>query len=116
VSGLGNKTYEEELKELGMVTLKEWRHQPDMCRVYKIRRHDNVEKDQWLKMAADGGANTRQAAGLTNLLKPRTNLEIRTNLFSVRVVDKWNVIPAGKKWPDQFKRLYRAQRCSREGP
>jgi hypothetical protein len=118
VSDLGDKTYEEKLKELGMV-VRGAEHQLDMCQVYKIfRGHDNVERDQRFKMAADGGA-TRQAAGLMNLLKPRTNLEIITNFFSVRIIDKWNVIPAEIKIarnPEQFKRLYRAHSCSREGP
>jgi hypothetical protein len=119
VSGLGDKTYEEKLKELGMVTLEERRHQLDMVQVFKILSgHDRVEKDQWFKMAADSGAGTRQAAGPRNLIKPRTNLEIRTNFFSVRVIDNWNLIPAEIKMarnPEQFKKLYRDHRSSREG-
>jgi hypothetical protein len=37
VSGLKNKDYEDWLKELGMNTLEERRHQSDMLQVFKIR-------------------------------------------------------------------------------
>jgi hypothetical protein len=90
-----------------------------MVQVFKILSgHDSVEKNQWFKMAADSGAGTRQAAGPRNLIKPRTNLEIRTNFFSVRVIDNWNLIPAEIKMarnPEQFKKLYRDHRSSHEG-
>jgi hypothetical protein len=45
-------------------------------------------------MATNSTVSTRQATGLLNLLKPRTNLEVRGNFFSVRVVDEWNAIPS----------------------
>jgi hypothetical protein len=40
------------------------------------------------------------------------------NFFSVRVVDTWNAIPdkiKTAKNPRQFKRLYKAHRCSLDG-
>ncbi len=69
-------------------------------------------------MAANSNVITRQATGPKNLIKPRTNLEIRTNFFSPRVVDGWNAVPTEIKMarnPYQFKKLYKAHRCSREG-
>jgi hypothetical protein len=69
-------------------------------------------------MAADSNVITRQATGPRNLIKPRTNLEIRTNLFSARVVDCWNAVPTKIKMarnPYQFNKFYKAYRCSREG-
>jgi hypothetical protein len=43
VSGLQDGDYEGRLRELGMTTLEERRHQSDMFQVYKILQgHDNV--------------------------------------------------------------------------
>ncbi len=36
ISGLRGRTYEDRLKELGIVTLEERRHQMDMLQTYKI--------------------------------------------------------------------------------
>ncbi len=88
VSGLKGVSYEEKLVELDLTTLKERRHQADMAQVYKIIiGKDNLERDCWFKMAADGAVRTRQAAGLMNVVKPRTRLEVQTNFFSVRTAD-----------------------------
>jgi hypothetical protein len=119
VSGLKSQIYEERLAELNMTTLEERRHQSDMLQVYKILRgHDNVRADQWFTMAASGGERTRQSTGVLNLRKPRSNLEVRANFFSVRVVDDWNVIPESikmAKHPSQFKRHYKEYRSSLGG-
>jgi hypothetical protein len=77
-----------------------------------------VEKEQWFTLAANSAVNTRQAAGPLNLVKPRANLEVRSNFFSVRVVDEWNRIPTEIKMaknPYQFKKMYKAHQCNREG-
>jgi hypothetical protein len=69
-------------------------------------------------MPADRGHRTRQATGVLNLIKPRANLEIRANFFSVRVVDSWNAIPENIKMarnPGHFKRLYKAYRSNLGG-
>jgi hypothetical protein len=66
----------------------------------------------------DRAVNMRQAAWTLNLVKPRENLEVRLNFFSVRVVDEWNAIPMEIKMaknPHQFKKLYKAQRRSPAG-
>ncbi len=63
-------------------------------------------------MAATSTVNTRQAAGLLNLLTPRTNLDLRTNFFSVGVVGEQNVIPSEI---NMAKNLYMAPRRNCEG-
>ncbi len=110
VSGLQGTTCEERLGELGMTTLEERRHRADMFQVFKIlTAKDNVNKDSWFQMAADGAVRTRQAVGLMNLVRPRTRLEVRGNFFSVRVVEDWNSVPDEIKMArseGHFKRLY----------
>ncbi len=116
VSGLGGTNYEEKLKELGLTTLEERRHQADMLQAYKIiTGKDNVQRESWFKMAAEGVVRTRQAAGLMNVVKPRSRLEVRSNFFSVRVTDGWNLVPEEIKMARSaglFKRLYKTHRSS----
>ncbi len=67
------RTYEEKLKELGLTTLEERRHQADIVQVYKIRTgKDRVQRECWFKMAEGGTVRTRQATGLMNIVKPKT--------------------------------------------
>jgi hypothetical protein len=117
VSGLSGGTYEEKLRELGLTTLEERRHQADMVQVYKIvTGKDGVNRESWFKMAAEAPVQTRQAAGLMNLVKPRARLEMRANFFSVRVCDSWNGVPDDIKMArstGQFKHLYKKYRESR---
>ncbi len=79
-----------------------------MLQVFKILAgKDNVRIKSWLKMAASGVVRTIQAAGVMNILKLRTRLEVRAIFFSLRVVDSWNNVPDEIKLsrtPGQFKR------------
>ena len=53
VSGLKGAVYEERLKELGLTTLEERRHQADMLQTFKIVRGiDKVNSETWFQMAA----------------------------------------------------------------
>jgi hypothetical protein len=72
-----------------------------------------VKWETWIKMAAEGAVRTRQAAGLMNILKPRARLEIRSNFFSVRVIESWNDIPVKIKMSRStglFNRQYKLYR------
>jgi hypothetical protein len=90
-----------------------------MAQTFKILQgYDKVEKDQWFRLAANSMVNMRQASGPLNLVKPRANLEVRSNFFSVRVVDELNGIPTEinmAKNPHQFKKMYTAHRRSHAG-
>jgi ribonuclease P/MRP protein subunit RPP40 len=120
VAGLNGSSYEEKLEELDMLTMEERRHQADMVQVYKILHgHDNVDKNQWFRLTSENDTRTRLATGVLNLVKPRFSTEVRKNFFSVRVIDCWNSVPDKIKMARnacQFKRLYRAFRCSRLRP
>jgi len=59
VTGLQGRSYEERLRELGMLTLEERRHQMDMEQVHKILHgHDMVCSSQWFRLSAENGALT----------------------------------------------------------
>ncbi len=80
VSGLKSTNYEERLRELDMITLKEGRHQSDMLQTYKIlQKRDRVEASQWFKLAGESENRTHQETGLPNLAKPNARLEHQAN-------------------------------------
>ncbi len=86
-------TYEDRLKELGLTTLEERRHQADMVQTYKIATgKDMVNSETWFTSVTESGRPTRSAADPLNL-----RLEIRRQFFSQRVVESWNKIPASLK-------------------
>ena len=57
VSGLKAADYEGRLKELGMISLEERRHQADMLYIYKVLTgREDVDKDQWFTIASETAA------------------------------------------------------------
>ena len=114
VTGLRSRVYEDRLAELGLTTLEERRHQLDMIQVYKIlNQKDDVNKDTWFKMAADGGRSTRAAEALQNIRIPVNQHEFRRNFFSQRVPGPWNRVPDKIKrleTVNAFKNAYKAHR------
>lgn len=101
VSGLKATTYLERLKEVGLTTLEARRERGDMIQVWKIlHKYDDVEPQTWFRMASEGDRLTRQSANPWNISRAAAtndvrgkDLEIRTNFFSVRVIEKWNSLP-----------------------
>lgn len=98
VSGLRTRDYTERLKELGLQTLEERRHQADMCLVHKIL-HQQAELDPnvWFELATGGPRVTRAAADPLNVRVVAGRLELRRNFFSIRTIEPWNCVPSGLK-------------------
>jgi ribonuclease P/MRP protein subunit RPP40 len=98
VSGLKAHTYEDRLKELGLTTLEERRHQADMAQTYKIVKGKNMlKRETWFKSVTETGRATRSAADPLNLRPQTSRLEIRHFFFSQRIVEGWNGTPADLK-------------------
>ena len=112
ISGLTGGSYEEKLAEIGLTTLEQRRKRGDMIQTWKIiHRADNVEKETWFEMTADGEAvhKTRLTKDKTKIVKPRTKYKLRENYFSVRVVDEWNQLSQRvreAKTINSFKNMY----------
>ena len=84
ISGLAGRTYEDRLKELGIVTLEERRHQMDMLQTYKILNgKEKVDPSCWFTMASDSERVTRQSADPLNIRPGAPRLDIR-RYFSPR--------------------------------
>ena len=116
ISGLKAKDYEGKLKELGMVSLEERRHQLDMLQTFKILQgKDKVDAGTLFKMAADGPRATRIASDPLNLRQQAPRLESRRNFFSQRVVESWNKVPSTIKnsvSAASFKKAYMKHRSA----
>ncbi len=88
ISGLKGATYEEKLKEIGLTTLEERRHQADMLQAFKIiRGFDKVDSSTWFQRVDASIRTTRSAADPLNLRPQAARLETRRNFFSNRVVE-----------------------------
>jgi hypothetical protein len=95
VSGLQGSTYEDKLKELGLTTLEERRHQADMVQTFKIMQgHDRVASNTWFQRVDVTVRTTRSASDPLNLKQQASRLETKRNFFSNRVVEAWNLVPS----------------------
>ena len=63
ISGLKAREYEDRLKELGLTTLEERRHQADMAMVYKVLTgKEQVDPADWFNTAGEAARATRATA------------------------------------------------------
>jgi ribonucleases P/MRP protein subunit RPP40 len=111
VSGLQSNDYEGRLRELGLTTLEERRHQANMAHMHKICTGlDGLNRADWFEPPTEAAARTRRHADPLNVQPPRPRLEVRWNFFTVRASTCWNDIPSGIKHAGtsaRFKRDYK---------
>ena len=115
VAGMRATDYEGRLKELGLTTLSERRHQTDILQTYKVLTgKDATDPKTWFKLAAEGPRQTRNATGPLNVQANHGRLEVRRNFYSIRVTDSWNRVPNEIKMMttvEGFKKAYRKHRA-----
>ncbi|XP_023320170.1 uncharacterized protein LOC111695180 [Eurytemora carolleeae] len=99
VSGLKGRNYQEKLKELGLQTLETRRRRFDMIQTFKILKgFDRVDSSLWFETVGnEPSRRTRQSAYHLNLVKRQARPEIRSNFFSIRVIEPWNRLPTELK-------------------
>ena len=99
MSGLMGKSYAEKLLELDLWTLEKRREKFDLVQCFKVVHGiGNVQTS--LVMVGDterASLVTRNQSDPLNLIKQRANLEVRRNFYTIRIVDKWNSLPAETK-------------------
>ena len=98
ISGLQGKDYVEKLKELGLWSLEKRRLMFYLIQMHKLitnighvkcnYRHPEVNPERTV---------TRSQTDSLNIIKERSNLEIRKNFFTVRTADIWNSLPSDIK-------------------
>jgi hypothetical protein len=117
---LAGRTYEDRLRELGIVTLEERRHQMDMLQTYKILSgKEKVDPSSWFSMASDSERVTRQSADPFNIRPGTPRLDIRRYFYSQRVIGSWNSVPHDIKKSmsvNAFKNAYRRHRLCLHQP
>jgi hypothetical protein len=110
VSGLQGRDYEARLRELGMTTLEERRHQADMSMMHKVMTgSEDDERVAWFTPPTEAAARTRRQADPLNVRENDGRLETRRNFFTVQVCQPWNAVPGDiKRQPTaaSFKHAY----------
>ena len=96
VSGLKGKTYQDRLKEIGLLTLEKRREQFDLVQVFKIvAGKEDVRSSTWFSLTGPAPDRaTRLTSDPLNIRKQNPKTDIRKNFFSNRVVDNWNRLPS----------------------
>ncbi len=91
VKGLRNLSYEQRLQSLGLYSLEQRRLRGDLIETYKlVTGKENVDYKSFFTLTT----NRFFLRGHTlKIEKRRSNLNIRQNFFSQRVVGVWNDLP-----------------------
>ena len=96
VTNLKGRTYSQRLKELGMITLEERRERGDLIQAYKVLTgKEMVSHQTWFQMNTEevDRRQTRDRGGILSVERKEGRLEIRQHFWSVRVANKWNMLP-----------------------
>ena len=95
VIGLRGRSYEEKLKEVGLTSLQQRRRRGDQIQVWKYLHNQCPMSEDMFTMSSEQHSRvTRHTKKPYNIEKPKGNLEVRRNFFSVRCVEAWNNLPA----------------------
>jgi Reverse transcriptase (RNA-dependent DNA polymerase)/Endonuclease-reverse transcriptase len=114
VRELKNKSYDERLIELNLMTTETRRKRGDMIMTYKLLNHLVDTKDNSLHRNNDG--RTRGHSLKLKVTSSRT--DIRKNFFHKRVVKDWNDLrqeTVSASSVESFKRAYDRQQNTRRG-
>ena len=90
VKSICHLTYQERLKTLGLPSLEYRRERADVIEVFKIlNKIDEIDKDKFFTVSS----YTSTRGHPRKLVKKRHRLKVRSNSFSLRVIDSWNALP-----------------------
>ena len=117
ISGLKSEDYKDRLKELGLQSLEERRHQADMLMMHKIMHGGGgLDHQTWFTKGSDSGRATRSTADPLNVTVKNGRLDIRSKFLSVRAPAQWNAVPSDIKQLQPAQRFKTAYKQFRENP
>jgi len=94
ICNLGEKNYEEKLKELGLQTLEERRLRGDLIETYKyMHGYNDTDPNDLFNFVRDRHSKDTRSYANDNLVPEKTNLNIRKYFYSNRVTGTWNDLP-----------------------
>ena len=92
-------TYEDKLREWGILSLANRRYRADLIQVFKILKEiEDVDSSTWFTLVGQEPQRlTRNTAYHGNLVAARSKTDIWSNSFTNRVIYKWNKLPSEVK-------------------
>ena len=94
VTSVKNLSYPERLRKLGFSTLEYRSERADLVEVYKIMNNiDKIDKDKLFAFPTYTVTRGQQSGHQFKLAKKHHRLKLRSNSFSLRVIDSWNALP-----------------------
>ena len=91
VPGMKGMSYTERLKELNLQSLKYRRKRSDVLQCYRILSQiDQVDESHFFTLRQD----ERTRSNGRKIYKSQCRTKTRSNVFSQRVVDRWNALPS----------------------
>ena len=94
VSTISHLTYQERLRCLGLPSLEYRRERADLVEVFKIMNDiDDVDKEKIFTVSTYTTRGHSLKLAKNKNKKRRHRLKVRSNSFSIRVIDSWNALP-----------------------
>ena len=119
LSDVRGETYEEKLKDAGLITLEERRKRGDAIETFKtLKGMNGIDREKWFEIESEESRATRRNTEITEagerrkseiLIVEAARLEIRRNSFNIRAAKTWNDIPEEvkeQKTVNAFKNAY----------